>query len=473
MTRSDGASDGAADGVRRDPTTVRRRLVLATGGVAALVAVLLVVVVHLVLDGAARGAVDQVLTDRGDAVVEAARGGDAADGFGVPDELLDLGVAVYDGDGRRVAGTVPPRLGEVFDQLSRSTGPEQVLLGEAYAARATPFTTDAGEPGVVVVAAQLAPYENDERVALLVSVAAGALMVLLTVVVTSWVGHRALAPVSDMARTAEEWSEHDLDRRFDLGPPTDEVRALGHTLDGLLERVAQAIRGEQRLTSELAHELRTPLTALQATAELALLRPDLDDELREDLDDIHEAARSMAATIGVLLEIARRQAGDLAGDATGDDPGDGCTGAALAEGLRRHYRDRPGPRTDLPPDLELRVPVDVAVRALVPVVDNGLRLAGEVRVGARPAGPRHVELVVSDDGPGVEAALRETLFSPGVSSGGSGLGLSLARRVARSAGGDVRLDEAAAGRGACFVVSLPGSVPGPAAARATAPPGRR
>ena len=75
-----------------------------------------------------------------------------------------------------------------------------------------------------------------------------------------------------MAERAADWSEHDLTHRFDLGPPTNELAALGETLDHLLDRVASAILSEQRLTAELAHELRTPLTSIQGSADLALLR---------------------------------------------------------------------------------------------------------------------------------------------------------------------------------------------------------
>lgn len=82
-----------------------------------------------------------------------------------------------------------------------------------------------------------------------------------------------------MAERAADWSEHDLSHRFGLGPPTNELAALGETLDHLLDRVAMAIRSEQRLTSELAHELRTPLTAIQGSADLALLRGVKDEAL--------------------------------------------------------------------------------------------------------------------------------------------------------------------------------------------------
>ena len=99
----------------------------------------------------------------------------------------------------------------------------------------------------------------------------GACGVVLSGFVAWRVSHRALKPVRDMAERADDWSAHNLAHRFDLGPPVNELSRLGQTLDHLLDRVARAIRDEQRLTAELAHEIRTPLTAIRGSAELALL----------------------------------------------------------------------------------------------------------------------------------------------------------------------------------------------------------
>ena len=62
--------------------------------------------------------------------------------------------------------------------------------------------------------------------------------------------------------TGRRWSERDLDRRFGLGEPHDELTQLAATLDGLLDRLAASLRHEQRFSAELSHELRTPLARL-------------------------------------------------------------------------------------------------------------------------------------------------------------------------------------------------------------------
>lgn len=437
----------------RNPTAVRRRLVALTGTLSAFVALSLVVVVQVVLAGAATDAVARVLDDRADVLIASVTSTATGGSLEVPADLLGPGVAVYDAGGDLVAGFVAPSQQDTFDDLSDVTERTRVEVDDTYAVMAQPFTLDAGTSGVVVLSEPVTPYENDERSAFVVSVVAGLLMVLLAVVLAAWISRRALAPVEAMAHTAREWSEHDLDRRFDLGAPTDEIRALGQTLDELLDKVARTIRAEQRLTSELAHELRSPLTAIQATAELMSMRADLDPQLREDVADVLDGCRAMAATMTVLLEIARRQVeGSLDGSTTGQ---------RLADAVRRQQPDS-RLDVDLPDDLEVDIPVEVVLRVLAPVLDNALRVADRVSVtSAHGPGPGLVTLHVRDDGPGVDPALADGLFDPGTTDrigSGSGLGLSLARRVARSAGGDVALDRGS-GRGATFVITLPGRGP--------------
>lgn len=298
---------------------------------------------------------------------------------------------------------------------------------------------------VIDATAQEQATERLETFTVWISAAAGVAMAVLATFLASWASRRALAPVLQMARTAAAWSDHDLGRRFDLGPPTDEIRVLGQTLDGLLDRVAGAIAGEQRLTSELAHELRTPLTAIQATADLVAMRADLDQELRADIDDIRTSCRAMAATMTSLLDIARTHT--VAGGAT-------CSARDVVANALGPL-DARRVVVDVDETLRVAAPEALAARALAPVLDNACRSAGHVLVTASRAGTALL-IVVADDGPGIRSGDREAIFAPGhTGSKGTGLGLPLARRIARSVGGDVQVDHEQPTRGARFVVMLP------------------
>ncbi|HEY0950331.1 HAMP domain-containing sensor histidine kinase [Nocardioides sp.] len=432
----------------------RGQIVGLTAGSTALAMVLLTVVVQVVLARITTNDVDRVLQDRAEAVISSATASPAT-GLVVPDGQLDAGVAVYDDRGALVAGAPPDGLRTAFADLA-STGTRTVrTYGGRARVLATPFATggassgaSSGASGVVVVTERLAPYEEAERLALVVSLLTGLLATVATAAVAAWATRRALAPVAVMAETATEWSEHDLSRRFDLGAPDNELSALAGTLDQLLEKVASAIRSEQRLTAELAHELRTPLTTIQGLADLILLRDALTPEARGDLEEIAAAGRRMAATITALLELARTEAQVRSAshcsvrDVLDDVTRDLATGSAAIV-------------VDVP-ELRLGVPHDHAVRAISPVIENALRFARtRVVIGASSASGA-VEILVDDDGPGVAGADAERVFEPGVTTGGgpgAGLGLAIARRIARTFGGDVRM---ASSPGATrFVVRLP------------------
>lgn len=263
------------------------------------------------------------------------------------------------------------------------------------------------------------------------------------VVLSGWVAwrvsHRALKPVRDMAERAEDWSAQNLARRFDLGPPVNELSQLGQTLDHLLDRVAHAIRTEQRVSAELAHEIRTPLAVIRGSAELARLRKPDDPALRTDLAEIADGAGRLAEVVTALLELAQ-------------NPGEALHAAASPDAVVAQVSRL------VPAQIQLELtgaapPVAgslaLVTRALAPLVENAGQHA-EKRVTIVLRAGDLVEFAVSDDGPGVPPGLRESIFEPGASSqGSSGLGLGIARRVARSLGGDVVLsaDE--------FVLRLP------------------
>ena len=118
-----------------------------------------------------------------------------------------------------------------------------------------------------------------------------------------------------MTRQAAAWSEHDLDHRFALGQPHDELTELAATLDGLLDRLAASLRHEQRFSAELSHELRTPLARVLAESELALRRAREPDEYRAALELIHRNADQLARTVDALVAAARYEAGEATGHA--------------------------------------------------------------------------------------------------------------------------------------------------------------
>ncbi|KQW43957.1 hypothetical protein ASC77_21420 [Nocardioides sp. Root1257] len=415
----------------RPPRSFRRQIVVLTAGITAVAMLLLTLVVQLVLARITNSDVDRVLQDRADAVISSASTGPDGE-LVVPSTQLDAGVAVYDDQGTLVAGDPPDSLSEHYGDLSTVDTKTVETHAEHGRILADPFTATGGASGVVIVTERLEPYEEAERLALIVTLVTGLLTTVAAAAIAAWTTRRALRPVAVMAETAAEWSEHDLSRRFDLGEPDNELSALAATLDQLLEKVASAIRSEQRLTSELAHELRTPLTTIQGMADLILLRDILPAEAQRDVEEISAASQRMSATITALLELARNEAQIVT-----------ASHCSLTEVLR-DVAEHAGPsEVTLGVDVaeaRLGLPHALAVRALSPVVENALRFARtRVDITASQT-PGAIEIYVDDDGPGVARDEAERIFEPGrtsASGSGAGLGLAIARRIARTVGGDV------------------------------------
>jgi signal transduction histidine kinase len=429
--------------MRPAATTVplRRQLVLVASGVTAASMLLLVLLVQLVLQHVVSGNIDAVLRDRATSARDVLEGADAGPRS---NDVDDVGpdVVIFDAAGTRVAGRVPGVAAAEVSRLSTTRTRETVEVAEQVRLLALPYGGSSGG-GVVVAVESVAPYERAEHYALVASGLLGLVAVASVAVLTAWSTRRTLAPVAAMAATADDWSVHDLGRRFDLGPPTTEITALGATLDRLLDRVGGALRAEQRLTAEVAHELRTPLTALIGSAEVALMRSDLDGPTRAAFEDIADAGRRMSETVTALVDLARSGAESFAESSTVGE----VVEAAGVDGIdvRLSAADRA---------LVVALPAALAGRALAPVLDNARSHHAEHVLLQACAEVDHVDLVVEDDGPGL--ADDEGLFTPGVrsqDSPGAGLGLPLARRIARAAGGDVRWEPSPAG--ARFVVRLP------------------
>lgn len=362
-------------------------------------------------------------------------------------------------DGREIsaplnAGTA----GVVAARLARVTRPTEAdLEASEVRLRAVP----AFQPGsrrqiaTVVVAVSTRPYEFTRRRTLVGSLILG----VLVVVIGSWIAWRAvgsaLRPVAVMARDAEEWSEHDLDRRFGRGLPRDELGSLATTLDGLLGRIAASRRHEQRFSAEMAHELRTPLSAMRGEAELLQRHAGDPEAVRQGLDDVLRLADRMAAVIDTLMGVARSGASPTP-SGTGDASAVARAAVGAVESIARERSVTVG--LELASDLPvIGSPGDIAERALQPLLDNAVRHArSRVTVAVAHRAPE-VWFVVEDDGPGVDPAVESAVFEPGVRGDGStgvGLGLALARRLALGCGGDVDLSPTATG-GARFTLRLP------------------
>ncbi|MFF8726281.1 sensor histidine kinase [Streptomyces sp. NPDC015171] len=399
-------------------TGFRKRVVALTVLIATAVVAILVVVSHVLLSRVTDADAHDLARTRAEAVAAnvTAEGGRIVlteNGS----EALDEVAWMY-ADGRLIDGNVPPGLVDRVEELAGSGRSQTASVGD-YLLYARKVPMD-GHHVMVIARVDLTPYETSEQRSLTLSLILGGLTILLAGGVAHLVVRRALRVVHEMAALADDWGQHEPGRRFNLGTPRDEFGELGRTLDHLLERVDSALADERRLTDEIAHELRTPLTVLRAEAQLAQLsgEPVPTEAVLSEVDRLDTA-------ITTLLHAARART----------DKGTRCD---LRSAARQAIAGR-AVEVDFPAKVEVAVAPDVAVSLLSPLLDNGLRHAkSRVWITARNQGEAIV-VDVLDDGPGFDPADVDRVFEAGVTGGGGyGLGLPVVRRIAASAGVEVR-----------------------------------
>lgn len=252
---------------------------------------------------------------------------------------------------------------------------------------------------------------------------------------------RVMAPVSAIRATFTEITASGLDRRVPVPTSRDEVARLAVAMNATLDRLERAVGQHRRFVADAAHELRSPLATLRTRLELGGRRA--------------EAAADRAVVEEALVDVGRIQAlaADLlllsrldAGEPLRCEPVDlGQVAAeAAAEADLRSSRD------------DVRVLLDIATDVVVPgspghlarlvgnLADNALRHAAS-RVVVRVLPPGTLE--VQDDGPGIPPPDRERVFDRFTrldearvrdgagTAGGCGLGLAIARDIARAHGG--------------------------------------
>jgi two-component system phosphate regulon sensor histidine kinase PhoR len=239
----------------------------------------------------------------------------------------------------------------------------------------------------------------------------------------------------------------------------DDLR-LAEAVESALERGARE-RERYAFFSTVGHELRTPLTSIRGYLETVL---------EEDLDPATarrflEVARAEAMRLGRLLEsMFDISMLDLRAGSACDDR---CPlGPAVAAALSTVAPIAAAARTTIAPaecaPVEVAIEADRLSQILVNVLENAIkhgRDGGRIAVSSALADERYVEIRVDDDGPGVAADERESVFSlatrgHNARGAGSGLGLALVRLLVERAGGEADVVDSPLG-GARFRIRLP------------------
>jgi two-component system, OmpR family, osmolarity sensor histidine kinase EnvZ len=254
-------------------------------------------------------------------------------------------------------------------------------------------------------------------------------------------------PIERLASAAEEFGKGRPVADFKPRGAT-EVRKASAAFIQMRERIDRFVQQRTDMLAGISHDLKTPLTRMRL--QLAMMPKDADIEaMQADLAE-------MERMLNEYLEFARGEGSDVVEPvALG-----GLAAEAVANAERAH---RAGDRIKLGQvdDLTIAVRRHALMRCLTNLIDNALKYGGHAEVSVKRGG-RRVEIAVDDDGPGIPEGRREEAFRPfhrldegrNLQVGGVGLGLTIARDIARSHGGDIHLQDSARG-GLRAVIRLP------------------
>ncbi|MDO0926992.1 ATP-binding protein [Streptomyces sp. TG1A-8] len=334
------------------------------------------------------------------------------------------------------ARPVAPCLQRVFNERTASVAPPRLEVRLGYRDESPPALAAAPAAAVAVGVALAAVL--------------GALLLSRAV----------LRPVRAMTLAAKGLGEGDLGRRVPVSG-RDEIAQLGGAFNRMADSIQAGEERQRRLTGDIAHELRTPLANLRGYLEA--LRDGVVEPTPELLASLHEEALLQQRIVDDLQDLALAEAGALTYHHRAVDLRE------LLEAGRTAHRARAGTAGVA---LELRVPHPVHVlgdpdrlrQVVGNLLGNALRATGAggtvTLVLSRRRGSAVVE--VRDTGTGIPEADLPHLFdrfwradpSRGRATGGSGLGLSIARQIVTDHGGTIDV-RSTVGAGTTFTITLP------------------
>ncbi len=272
---------------------------------------------------------------------------------------------------------------------------------------------------------------------------------------------RALRPLARMAESARAFSTNDLGERLPTPQTGDELEDLGLAFNALLDRMQESYERQARFAGDASHQLRTPLTSIQGQVELALRKERDVREYQRVLGVVREQTLRLRRIVEALLFLARSNVEALDPQLESID-----LGSWVSQHLENEAGERGGELAWNAPESPVWVRVQPALleELIGNLLDNAFKYSSPgsvVEIAVSVEGNR-ARLAVSDEGRGIAPEDLPRLFDPFFRSvsarlshtQGLGLGLSIAARLARSFGGEIKVTSEL-GKGSTFTVCFP------------------
>jgi heavy metal sensor kinase len=274
---------------------------------------------------------------------------------------------------------------------------------------------------------------------------------------------RALKPVNQIARKAEDISQHNLSERLPVVNSGDELEHLSISLNNMIARLEDAIKTSKQFVADASHELRTPLTVLRGELESLAQDVQLKAQTRESLGSLLEEVDRLAEVVESLLALSKLDAGEAISERVRFDLAEIVT--TTAEQMSLLAEDKQiRVECDAAPDIFVEGDRSRMKQVVVNLLDNAIKYTpngGNVLLRIGRDGNTAV-LEVVDNGIGIPTEALPHMFkrffrvddSRSREQGGAGLGLSIVKSICAAQGAEVDVTSRPGG-GSCFRVRQP------------------
>ena len=279
-----------------------------------------------------------------------------------------------------------------------------------------------------------------------------------------FMARRAVSGVEAITRTAQSISGGTLEKRVPVKGRGDEIDQLAMTFNAMLDRIQSLVAEIRQMGDDIAHDLKSPLTRIRGTAEIALTTGKSPAEYETMAASVIEECDRLLSIINTMLMISKTEAGVEKPSGERIDLADLVREACELFGTTAEDRGLTL-SCDVPEGCVIAGDARMLQRLLANLLDNAIKYTptgGKVEVSLAATAGQGATLTVKDTGIGISAADLPRIFERfyrgdrSRSEAGTGLGLSLARAIARAHGGEITV-ESRPGEGSVFVVTLPAS----------------
>ncbi len=274
---------------------------------------------------------------------------------------------------------------------------------------------------------------------------------------------RALQPVEQITRKAEQITQHNLSERLPVARTGDELERLSHSLNRMIARLDDAFRNSKRFVADASHELRTPLTILRGELENLIEDAHLSPGVRDQLGSLLEEVERLSKIVEQLFALSRLDAGEAQTEWARFDLAE--LAKTTAEQMSLLAEDK---GITIACDADRKVPVEGdrarLKQVVVNLLDNAIKYTpdhGAIQLKVRTLNG-HAVLEVADNGIGIPSDALSHVFerfyrvdqTRSRDPGSAGLGLSIVKSICTAHGAEVEV-ESTAGSGSRFRVKMP------------------